>query len=234
MKSATMRFIVNPRSRGQRCPATRDQIVKFLGVGLSKTGTTSLHHALTMIGLKCIHYDRIRLNDILEGTTTHPNFRRYDDVDAVTDLPSAFFYRELLDAYPKCQAILTTRDVDEWWRSVEVHMNRRYRLGGRSPKRLVSRAVRSLLRRGRGLNDHDRFRARVRSCVYGSTVAEEFLYKKKFLEHNARVQAEIPGDRLLVMDITAGDGWETLCPFLNVDISPEPFPHEHKTDYEQS
>ncbi len=47
-------------------------------------------------------------------------------------------------------------------------------------------------------------------------------------------QAEIPGYGLLVMDITAGDGYETLCPFLNVDISAEPFPHEHKTDYEQS
>ena len=97
--------------------------MKFLGVGLSKTGTSSLHRALTMVGLKCIHYDRIRLNDILDGTTTNPNFRRYDDVDAVTDLPSAFFYRELLAAYPNCRAILTTRDVDAWWRSVEVHMN---------------------------------------------------------------------------------------------------------------
>jgi hypothetical protein len=36
-----------------------------------------------------MHYDRVRLNDILDGTNPHPDFRRYDDFDAVTDIPSA-------------------------------------------------------------------------------------------------------------------------------------------------
>ncbi|HEX8335676.1 MAG TPA: sulfotransferase [Pyrinomonadaceae bacterium] len=39
----------------------------------------------------------------------------------------------------------------------------------------------------------------------------------------------MPARRLLVMDITAGDGWEVLCPFLGVEIPDRPFPHENRT-----
>ena len=98
--------------------------MRILGVGLSKTGTTSLHEALQILGYSSLHFDEIRLNDILYGLAKTPDFRRYDDVDAVTDIPSAYFYRELLCAYPQSKAILTLRDPDSWWRSVETHMNR--------------------------------------------------------------------------------------------------------------
>ena len=72
--------------------------MKILGVGLSRTGTMSLTLALRRLGLKAMHYDRVRLNDILDGSNPDPDFHRYDDVDAVTDIPSAYFYRELLEA----------------------------------------------------------------------------------------------------------------------------------------
>ena len=39
----------------------------------------------------------------------------------------------------------------------------------------------------------------------------------------------MPEDRLLVIDIVGGDGWEQLCPFLGVPIPEEPFPHSNKT-----
>ena len=35
-------------------------------------------------------------------------------------------------------------------------------------------------------------------------------------------------DQFLVLDICAGDGYEKLCPFLELDIPDEPFPHLHK------
>jgi len=38
-----------------------------------------------------------------------------------------------------------------------------------------------------------------------------------------------PAD-LLVIDVTAGDGWEKLCPFLGVEIPKVPFPHSNSTD----
>ena len=39
---------------------------------------------------------------------------------------------------------------------------------------------------------------------------------------------DVPGERLLVMDITAGDGWDKLCAFLDLAARDEPFPHEHR------
>jgi hypothetical protein len=188
--------------------------MKILGVGLSKTGTSSLHEALLSLGYTAIHHDRERLNDILDGSNNRPDFRRYDDVDAVTDIPSTYFYRELLAAYPECRAILTLREVDSWWKSVETHFNVTYPTGGREDDPL--REVYAFLER-------------LRNCVYGSARATEFLFKKRYVEHNERVRADIPADRLLVMDITAGDGWEVLCPFLGVEIPDRPFPHENKT-----
>src|SRR5206468_1738050 len=80
-------------------------VMKILGVGLSRTGTMSLTLALRQLGFRAMHYDRVRLNDVLDGSNTKPDFRRYDDVDAVTDIPSAYFYRELLEAYPESRAI---------------------------------------------------------------------------------------------------------------------------------
>ena len=97
--------------------------MKILGVGLGRTGTMSLTLALRRLGFRAMHYDRVRLNDVLHGSNTAPDFRRYDDVDAVLDVPSAYFYRELLDAYPEAKAILTVRDVEAWWKSIERHVN---------------------------------------------------------------------------------------------------------------
>jgi hypothetical protein len=35
---------------------------------------------------------------------------------------------------------------------------------------------------------------------------------------------------LLIIDVTAGEGWELLCPFLGVPVPNRPFPWSHKTD----
>ena len=198
--------------------------MKVLGVGLGRTGTLSLHRAFQILRFKSIHYDQVRLTDILDGSNPHPNFRRYDDVDAVTDIPTAFFYREILEAYPECKAVLTVRDVESWWKSSIKH-NAQDPVAEPSlwdrTRALVSAETAARLKR-------HRFKTNVRNYVYGSAVPREFLYKRKFLEYYERVPSEIPPSRLLVMNITAGDGWELLCPFLGVPIPSEPFPHENK------
>ena len=180
--------------------------MKILGVGLSKTGTSSLNHALGVLGFKGIHHEPERLIDILSGENTAANFQRYDDVDAVTDLPAAFFYEELIDAYPMCQCILTIRDEDKWWTSIEKHFNQRNPI---------------LTEAEDPLNWH------TRRYVYGSATATERLYRQKFRAHNESVLSTIPQERLLVMDITAGDGWDKLCPFLDCDIPAVEFPCKH-------
>jgi len=182
-------------------------MIKVLGVGLSKTGTNSLTDALKLLGYKTIHYDAYRLNDVILEGKIPANWRRYDTVDAVTDIPSAYFYREILDAYPEAKAILTVRDVDAWYASICKHY-RRYKedFWGREDNQ--SKLIKS-----------------VREMVWGSYFPNEYIYKKTFTEHNERVQTEVSD--LLVMDVAGGDGWEKLCPYLGEEIPDEPFPHKN-------
>jgi hypothetical protein len=204
--------------------------MKILGVGLGRTGTMSLTVALRRLGFRTMHYDRVRLNDILDGSNPNPDFRRYDDLDAVTDIPSAYFYRELLEAYPEAKAILTVRDVDDWWRSIERHVNVLFPY---KPPKLFGydsrqRALGASPRTDPGAENH--FKMLLLNMVYGSTIALEYLYKKKYLDHNASVVNDVPPERLLVMDITAGDGWAKLCAFLGAPVPDLPFPHVHQSE----
>ncbi|MFT3726420.1 MAG: sulfotransferase [Terricaulis sp.] len=196
-------------------------MLKVIGAGLSRTGTHSLHAALEALGMHSVHFDSERLNDIVEGVEPHPNFRRYDDVDAVIDLPASLFYKELADAYPDAKVVLTLRDTDEWWRGIKRHFEINYVANERL---LRHRLVQKL---GVAYEEApiDRFRRALRQYAYGSTVPSEYLYKKRFDEHNRLVQATIPPERLLVIDITKGDGYQKLCPFLGLDPVASPFPH---------
>jgi hypothetical protein len=207
--------------------------MKILGAGLSRTGTLSLHSALQILGFKSLHYDTVRLNDIVDGSNPRPDFRRYDDLDAVVDLPAAYFYEELLAAYPECVCILTVRDVDDWWDSVSRHFNDRYRAAppGSGLKRGVKRAFHRIANRPADhLNrDYNLLRLQLRNMVYGSTTAHEYIYKRKYREHNERVLLKVPAKRLLVMNIRSGDSWDKLCPFLGLAKPEAPFPHEHRT-----
>jgi hypothetical protein len=137
-----------------------------------------------------------------------PDFRVYDDVDAVSDLPTAWFYEELMEAYPGLKCIHTVRNEDAWWNSIERHFNVRYKSGGPG-----SDPLRSTLRR----------------WVYGSEFAVEYLYRRRYREHNERVRQKVPQGQFLEMDVTAGHGWAELCPFLDVAIPAAAFPHENSS-----
>ncbi len=76
---------------------------KVFGIGLSKTGTTSLAGALTLLGYRTVHYPPLdRLPELLA------------DVDAATDTPVACRFRELDERYPGARFILTVRDRPGW------------------------------------------------------------------------------------------------------------------------
>jgi len=203
-------------------------MLKVIGAGLSRTGTRSLCLALETLGFRGIHFDRTRLNDVLDGTNPNPDFRRYDDVDAITDLPSAYFYRDLFLAYPESKVILTVRDTEAWWKSIKVHFNVVAPVA--ENVRIIHRISSKLGWTGKQ-EEFDAFRRRLRNYVYGSPVAQEFLYKKKYTQHNEQVIASIPADRLLIMDVSAGDGWQKLCPFLGAAVPDSPFPHDNMTNY---
>ena len=74
----------------------------IFGVGLSRTGTSSLTAALEAMGIATIHNDRAftpHLHDEHGGHSynfTHHFENFYDRKGAVVDIPTAAYYKELL------------------------------------------------------------------------------------------------------------------------------------------
>ncbi len=93
---------------------------KIFGIGLSKTGTTSLNQALIELGYKSVHYPQRA--ELFSG-----DFGCLDDYDAATDIPIAPYYPQLDERYPGSKFILTVREVDDWLQSMErwLSQNRR-------------------------------------------------------------------------------------------------------------
>jgi len=58
-------------------------------------------------------------------------------------------------------------------------------------------------------------------------------YIQRYLDHNKQVIEYFKDrpDKLLVMNIIEGDGWEKLCDFLNKPIPKKPFPHKNIGKY---
>ena len=83
----------------------------IFGIGLSRTGTTSLHHALELLGYRSAPSSAALLDDQYD--------RLLDRYDAFTDNPIPFMYRDLDARYPGSKFILTTRPLAGWLASME-------------------------------------------------------------------------------------------------------------------
>lgn len=175
----------------------------ILDAGLQRTGTTSLTAAMRTLGYTVLQHAPERLD---LWNLSLESLRCYDAVEFVSDLPAAYFWREL-DLIYEPLVILTTRDPDRWYESVEWH--------------------------NRVTIEHNRYwNPRVhqgdldRNCLaYGSPRPNYFLWTKRFLEHQEAVRGTIPAQRLLVLDLWAGQGWPELCRFLDRPVPDVPFPH---------
>ena len=79
---------------------------KIFGVGLQRSGTTSLAHALVDMGYKTCHYvvhdDEIKM------------------ADAIVDAPVFSDYAKLDAEYPGSKFICTVRNLDQWARSFKI------------------------------------------------------------------------------------------------------------------
>jgi hypothetical protein len=82
-----------------------------IGIGLTRTGTTSLNEALLELGYFAIHYP---LDDDI-----------IDRADALTDIPVAYRYKELDKKYPGSKFVLTKRALVPWLKSMLNHYKRK-------------------------------------------------------------------------------------------------------------
>lgn len=177
---------------------------KVFGIGISRTGTTSLTAALRCLGYNTIHAP-LSIIKRRNGKFTL-NTKAVMRYEALTDSTVAYLYKELDEAFPRAKFILTIRDVDRWLLSMR-HVRRIYPILRLNPK--ISQLCHEALGDG-CLNDEEAMRSR-------------------FLQHNQEVVAYFAGrDDLLVMDITEGDGWSKICNFLERPVPDMPFPHHNR------
>src|SRR6266508_2610995 len=93
---------------------------KVFGLGLSKTGTTSLTKALNILGIRSIHFpnDQQTFHELQRGEYRLSILDKYQ---GVSDTPVAPFFAQLDSAWPGSKFILTVRDKASWLRSAEAH-----------------------------------------------------------------------------------------------------------------
>ncbi len=199
---------------------------KVFGIGLSRTGTSSLNEALNILGFQSFHFPIIMKNSSFQAKLKYRlnkwgkeigmtrslffDFAQESELifekpdgskfDAMTDLSVARFYKELDNAFPNSKFILTVRDKESWLNSCSKFFAK---------------------------GNHQFFKwQRVNIDMYGSNSFDSSLFEQAHSKHmeDVKVYFESRPNDLLIMDIPNGDGWDKLCTFLNVDKPQVTFP----------
>ena len=199
---------------------SRSQRPKVFGIGLSKTGTSSLHFALETLGYNTVHWRR---GGKIVGWTTFSYF------DGVTDINTAAQFESLYYSFQESRFIYTTRDLVSWTQSIEDHFSRYF--GIQNPSDISDKYAESDFW---GDSDHgwDWHNALRRIQIWNALYAQHDSWEDAYLSYDKRVRhffRDKPENRFLEMNIVDGDGWEPLCEFLETDIPDRPFPHANKT-----
>ncbi|MEM8534846.1 MAG: sulfotransferase family protein [Chloroflexota bacterium] len=194
--------------------------MRVIGVGLGRTGTTSIQRALEHLGYHTYNFEAVMQHqhfdawrDIVQEQT--PDWDAiFGGYDASISWPACFFYQELHIAYPDAQFILTTREPERWAASV---------------KRVLPHMAKL---------QAFRFIPRVQAMVnlmnamlipkFGSFDPDTSRLISLIEEHNRAVRSYIPSPKLLIYEVK--DGWEPLCAFLDCPIPSTDFPYENQGD----
>ncbi|WP_420862173.1 sulfotransferase family protein [Algirhabdus cladophorae] len=179
----------------------------IFGIGLSKTGTTSLNDALEVLGYKPFHLPPIAHVEAGQIVSQWPTWvYKYN---ALTDLTVAVLHRELAQEFPNARFIYTRRDMASWLNSCRRHMSQEL-----ADMRVVQKQT--------YLND-------LSDAFYGSHIYNEASYRAAYERHEADVMAQHSGNaNFMDYDLIGGEGWEPLCAFLGKSTPSAPFPVANK------
>ena len=180
---------------------------KIFGIGLGRTGSRSLARAMHLLGYSVKH-----------------GIRAIDDIhkfDFVNDIFVSSRYEFLDYAFPEALFILTTRDMESWLKSC-----RQRDIGWEKKQRPTHEDGKPVI---------PLWQAEQRFRLYKTIRFDDALFRKAYDSHVHSVityftkRYSDPSAKLLSMNITGGEGWERLCPFLGKDDPNVPFPHLHKS-----
>lgn len=198
--------------------------IEVIGVGLSRTGTSSFREALHILGLVPCYHDGDVLGLDQGPNTGHldawyrfategvaPDWRQhFAHYRAIGLLPGiTTYFEQVVTALPEARVVLTRREVDGWVRSVRALHDFFLAMGEKQMMRSdVGRRWRTVM-------------SKLAWEPLGDLTDSDQLVQH-FERHHERVVGSVHADRLLVFDVR--EGWEPLCAFLGIAIPDAPFP----------
>lgn len=183
------------------------QAPKIFGLGLSRTGTTSLAAALSALGFHTIHWLNPFTREVM-----HP-----DDLhlfDAFTDTPVCMNFETYYFMFPNSKFIYTVRSFESWRKSMDKYYS-------------IHHGVRNF-------GEAKAAMAQSENLPYGAEFSNINLsmyfnhksYEDAYNAYDQRVRnffRDKPKDRFLECDVAAG-GWDELCKLVGKERPPVPFP----------
>lgn len=188
--------------------------LRVIGAGLGRTGTFSLKSALEKLGQgRCYH-----MADLYQTPEHVPLWlsaaagepveyeRLFEGYRSCVHWPGCSLYEKLMARFPDATVVLSLRDAEEWYDSVDETIYRLYRQNVSHPQP---------------------WRELHRQVIWDGVFEGRFDDRRHAIgvyeQHNARVRSTVPAERLV--EFTLGDGWGPLCDALGLPEPDEPFPH---------
>ena len=180
---------------------------KIFGIGFQKTGTSTLHAALTQLGYTpqkgffINHPKGIHVPPPLTTEKILPHaLALAERYDAFSDNPWPLFFREMDRAFPGSKFILTARNPQRWIASVARHLANR---------------------------PDD-----VAQWIYGVPfpLGNEARYLQVYEAHNSGVRSHFANrpEDLLEINLEADPSWQPLCDFVGLPSPRRAFPQENR------
>lgn len=199
-------------------------MLKVIGAGWGRTGTTSTLGALEELGFgPCYTFFTImsarqdhfaRWMDIYAGRPADwPAL--FEGFNSVVDWPACDFYADILSVWPQAKIILNVRDPHAWYKSMQNTIYMAYRMLKNAGDAAASNPLPRLLD------------VMLWQRTFHGRFDDEDYAIAAFERHIDRVKQSVPAHKLLVFDVK--EGWEPLCAFLDVPVPDRPFPHLNDT-----
>ena len=203
--------------------------LEVIGPGFGRTGTNSLRLALERLGFgPCHHMFEVRDNPeqlppweaAAQGETVAWD-KVFTGYRAQVDWPGAAYWRELAKYFPDSKIILSVRDPDAWFDSVQA-------------------TIGPFMTTMKGRHGDEHMNAISEMCgkfivddIFDGDLNNRDHAISVFNAHVMEVKETISAERLLVYE--TGSGWHPLCSFLGVPEPKEPYPLTNTTtDFKKS
>lgn len=224
--------------------------IQVIGTGTGRTGSTTLHEALSILGYKTYHMKEILTGgssrapeldywfDAFTTNCSHPEqlkdiLEKHEYTATVHAINFPCHDALLFDLYPDAKVIHTERSSAELWHDSVSHSI--CKISRDSMLMRIFGIFFPILRKFKNFTPLLMGRAIFGQYEAVQNVTTEYCLSHKgemiqfYNDHNARIKAVVPEDRLLVIS-NHKDGWEKLCEFLEVPVPDVPFPHVNKRE----